>query len=73
MFDVVGNIVTGGGSCMTLSAAAQHDIDGSLNASGGVILGSGDYVVSGYVALGASGGGDVTCNGVPASACTAMA
>lgn len=65
VFDLVGNIVTLGGSSLTLSAAAQHDIDGSLNAEGGVNLGSGVYVVSGYVALGASsGGGVVDGNGV---------
>ena len=35
VFDLVGNIVTLGGSCLILSAAAQHDINGSLNAGGG--------------------------------------
>lgn len=63
LFNVVGNITSAGGSCLTLSAAANHQIDGSLSASGGVILGSGVYTVTGYVALGASNGGDVTCNG----------
>ena len=54
VFELIGNIVTGGGSSLTLGKAAQHDINGSLNATGGVNLGSGVYVVSGYVALGAS-------------------
>lgn len=63
LFNVVGNITTSGGSCLVLSAAANHQINGSLSASGAVVLGSGVYTVTGYVALGASNGGDVTCNG----------
>ena len=68
MFQLVGNfnVSSGGGSCMTISAAAQHDIYGNFPASaGGTFLGSGVYTVTGYVGLGApNGGGDVTCNGV---------
>jgi Flp pilus assembly protein TadG len=63
LFQLTGNITTGGGSCTTLSAASQHDINGSMNVAGGVILGAGVYSVTGYVDLGGSGGGDVTCNG----------
>lgn len=57
------NVASGGGSCMTLSAAAQHDINGFFATAGGTILGAGVYTVNGYVGLGANGGGDVTCSG----------
>jgi hypothetical protein len=62
-FKATGNIVSAGGSCLTLPAASQHDIKGYLSASGGVILGSGVWTLNDYFALGASGGGNVTCNG----------
>ncbi|HVV48687.1 MAG TPA: hypothetical protein VHO06_03430 [Polyangia bacterium] len=64
LFQLVGNFQTSGGSCVTLAAAAQHDIHGALNAAGGVNLGSGVYTITDYVDLGGSAGGDVTCNGV---------
>ncbi len=66
IFQLVGNfnVSSGGGSCMTISAAAQHDIDGNFATAGGTFLGSGVYTVTGYIGLGANGGGDVTCNGV---------
>ena len=57
------NVASGGGSCMTISAAAQHDIDGFFTTAGGTILGAGVYTVNGYIGLGANGGGDVTCSG----------
>lgn len=57
------NMGAGGGSCLTLPAAAAHDINGSFLTAGGTILGSGIYTVNGYVSLGGSGGGDVTCGG----------
>jgi len=65
IFQVVGmlNVSSGGGSCLTLPAAAAHDINGSFSTAGGTILGAGVYTVNGYVALGANGGGDVTCAG----------
>ncbi len=65
LFRVVGmvNVASGGGSCMTLPAAAAHDINGNFSTAGGTTLGAGVYTVNGYVALGAGGGGDVTCNG----------
>jgi hypothetical protein len=65
LFQVVGmvNIGTGGGSCLTLPAATAHDINGSLLTAGGTNLGAGVYTVNGYVALGANGGGDVSCGG----------
>lgn len=63
LFQVVGNITSGGGSCLTLGAATAHDINGSFSAAGGTILGTGVYSVYGYIALGAGGGGDVSCNG----------
>jgi hypothetical protein len=65
LFQMAGNlnVVSGGGSCLTVSAAAQHDINGNFVTAGGTILGAGVYTVSGYIGLGTNGGGDVTCNG----------
>jgi hypothetical protein len=63
LFQLVGmlNVSSGGGSCLTLPAAAAHDINGNFSTAGGTTLGAGIYTVNGYVALGANGGGDVTC------------
>jgi hypothetical protein len=59
------NDSSGGGSCITVSAAANHDINGYMYVSGGITLGAGVYTVTDYVSAGgAGGGGDVTCNGV---------
>jgi Flp pilus assembly protein TadG len=64
VFQLAGNLnVAGGGSCLAISAAAQHDINGYVSTAGGMTLGAGVYTVSGYIALGENGGGDVTCNG----------
>ena len=65
LFQMVGNfnVSSGGGSCMTISAASQHDIEGYFATAGGTLLGSGVYTVTGYIGLGANGGGDVSCNG----------
>ncbi|WP_246725304.1 pilus assembly protein TadG-related protein [Beijerinckia sp. L45] len=63
LFQLVGNVTEGGGACTILSAATAHDINGNINTSGALVLGAGVYSVSGYVAFGASGGGDVTCGG----------
>ena len=66
LFQLTGmlNVASGGGSCMTLPAAGAHDINGNFSTAGGTTLGAGVYTVNGYVALGANGGGSVTCNGV---------
>jgi Flp pilus assembly protein TadG len=66
VFQMAGNlnVSSGGGSCLTLSAATQHDINGNFVTAGGTILGSGVYTVNGYIGLGTNGGGDVTCGGV---------
>ena len=65
VFQMVGavNVASGGGSCLYLGAAAQHDIDGPLETAGGTDLGAGVYTVHGYISLGGNGGGDVTCWG----------
>ncbi|QYE36589.1 hypothetical protein KZX46_12120 [Polymorphobacter sp. PAMC 29334] len=65
VFEIGGsfNIASGGGSCTVVSAAAQHDIKGSLLTAGATVLGAGVYTVYGSVGIGANGGGDVTCNG----------
>ncbi len=64
-FEVVGHVNGGGGgSCLVIPAAAQHDIDGHFLASGNVLLGAGTYTIDGYFALGLSGGGGgADCNG----------
>lgn len=62
-FEVVGSVNTGGGSCLALPPAAQHDVDGSLDLQGAAALGAGTYSVNGFVALGASSGGVSTCLG----------
>ncbi|MCW2285369.1 hypothetical protein M2323_003324 [Rhodoblastus acidophilus] len=65
VFQVAGVIdaASGGGSCMTLPAASQHNIKGSFKSAGGTILGAGTYSINGYIAFGQNGGGSVTCNG----------
>lgn len=68
LFKTAGNVLTTGGTCVALSAAAQHDINGYIAAAGGVVLGSGIYTINGYVAFGNSGGGDVS--NCPASGTT---
>jgi Flp pilus assembly protein TadG len=62
-FNAVGNITTGGGSCLTLPAAAQHNIKGNISSAGGLTLGAGVYTINGYFALGENGGGAVSCAG----------
>jgi Flp pilus assembly protein TadG len=63
IFQMAGNINTGGGSCLKMGAATQHDINGYFLPAGGNILGSGVWTVSQYVALGGGNGGNVTCWG----------
>ena len=62
-FQLVGNFSEGGGACTSRGAATNHDVKGYVSTAGGLSLGTGTYSVTGYVAFGASGGGDVTCNG----------
>lgn len=66
VFQFDGAITTGtGGSTVTLSAATQHDINGSITLSGATTLGAGVYTTSGYFVAGAySGGGTITGSGV---------
>lgn len=59
LFQMSGSITTVGGTCVRLPAAAEHDINGSLYASGGIYLGAGVYTINGYAAFGASSGGNV--------------
>jgi hypothetical protein len=65
VFELAGNLNMGssGGGCLTIGAAANHDINGYMSAAGGVTLGAGVYTINGYAAFGAGGGGDVSCNG----------
>jgi Flp pilus assembly protein TadG len=65
LFQMAGNlnVSSGGGSCLWLGAANQHDINGFVSAAGGTTLGAGPYTVYKYAWFGANGGGDVTCNG----------
>ena len=61
---MVGDLYQSGGACITLPAATNHDIDGSVSVAGGLTLGSGLYAIAGNFWAGAGGGGDVTCNSV---------
>lgn len=63
MFEIVGNIRSGGGSCLSIGAAQNHDIAGYLDLSGGVTFGSGIYTIDGCLHLGAVDGGLVWCQG----------
>lgn len=65
LFQMAGNlnVSSGGGSCLWIGAASEHDINGFFATAGGNTLGAGIYTVSAYVALGGNGGGDVTCGG----------
>jgi Putative Flp pilus-assembly TadE/G-like len=63
VFQLAGNlnVTSGGGSCLVLSASPTHYIKGNFATAGGSYLGSGTYVINGYVGLGTNGGGDVSC------------
>jgi hypothetical protein len=65
LFQMAGNldVSSGGGSCLWLGAANEHDINGFVSMAGGTTLGAGVYTVYKYLWLGANGGGDVTCGG----------
>jgi hypothetical protein len=65
LFQMAGNVnvSSGGGSCLWLGAANEHDINGFMSTAGGTTLGAGPYTVYKYMWFGANGGGDVTCNG----------
>lgn len=63
VFTANGNIGNGGGSCLVLPAATQHDINGSIILGGGATLGGGIYTIYNYLALGSGGGGTVSCGG----------
>jgi hypothetical protein len=63
LFQTAGSIVNGGGNCLWIPAATEHDVNGSISVAGGTTLGSGIYTISGYFAAGDNNGGDVTCNG----------
>ncbi len=69
LFQVKGllDVSSGGGSCLALPAAAQHDINGGFTTAGGTTLGGGVYTFNGYMAMGNSGGGSVSCNGTSTS------
>ncbi len=62
-FCLAGNIASGGGTCMRIPAASEHDVNGYISLAGGTTLGAGVYTVSKYVAFGSSGGGAVSCGG----------
>ncbi|MDR3474290.1 MAG: hypothetical protein P4M09_21785 [Devosia sp.] len=65
VFQITGNVDSdaGGGSCMNLGAATNHDINGWFSTAGGTILGAGTYTINGYLAYGNNGGGSVSCSG----------
>lgn len=53
----------GGGSCIVVSRAPQHDIAGSVLLDGAAILGAGVYTIDGSFLLGANNGGSADCFG----------
>jgi hypothetical protein len=57
------NVSSGGGSCLWIGAANEHDVKGFFATAGGNTLGAGQYTITQYAALGGNGGGDVTCGG----------
>jgi len=59
VFETAGTISSGGGSCLALPAATEHDVNGNISGAGGVVLGAGIYTVNGYINFG-GGGGDVS-------------
>lgn len=63
IFQAAGDIISGGGTCLWLPAATNHDINGYISLGGGTTLGAGIYTVTDYVAFGANNGGSETCNG----------
>lgn len=63
VFEIFGKTQTFGSSCVNFPAAVEHRIDGSITTAGGLTLGSGLYAVTGYVALGETSGGAVSCGG----------
>jgi hypothetical protein len=65
LFETAGNIVNGGSSstCLTLPAAAAHDIHGYVSLSCGATLGAGVYTITGYFTLGGNGGGGTVTGG----------
>ena len=63
-FEVIGNVQAGGGgSCLSIGAAAHHDIKGNFLGAGSIIFGAGAYTIDGYFSLG-QGGGATHCNGM---------
>jgi hypothetical protein len=60
VFETAGTISSGGGSCLALPATTEHDINGSILAAGGLVMGAGIYTVDGSVSLGNGGGGDAS-------------
>ncbi len=64
LMQFVGNVnLTGGGSCLVVGAAGQHDIRGNLWGSGAMLLRTGTYTVLGTINFGGSGGGNTNCGG----------
>ncbi|MDT8853719.1 pilus assembly protein TadG-related protein [Paracoccaceae bacterium Fryx2] len=66
-FEIAGNVVTEGGSCLTFGAAPNHGIMGFIRGAGGIVFGAGVYEIDGYLHLGAASGGSVFCNGATVS------
>lgn len=63
VFEANGSVATAGGTCLVLPAATQHDVDGSVDIGGGIVMGAGVYTINGYVAFGQTGGGGGVCSG----------
>jgi len=58
-FEVTGAIVDdGGGSCLVLGEAPNHDIAKSISGAGAIVMGAGNYTIGKYMWMGASNGGN---------------
>ena len=58
-FQVTGAIVDdGGGSCLVIGEAPNHDIGKSVSGAGAIVMGAGIYTISQYMWMGASNGGN---------------
>ena len=59
IFEVNGAVLDdGGGSCLVIGKAANHDISQYVAGAGAIVLGPGTYTIGQYMWMGASGGGN---------------
>jgi Putative Flp pilus-assembly TadE/G-like len=66
IFQTAGSIITSSASSLTIPAATEHDIHGSISlaAASTTTLGAGIYTVTGYVSVGSAGASTLSASGV---------